>query len=156
MPNIRRGKKRPRKEDALGTNKRRTDLSSSQRVDETMQQGLSNFDGVDETVVHGLSPDNRFDETGAVAISSSSTSDLQLIVGCAENKIVKNKCGDGLSPLHRVDETVHGLSLCDRRHDETSAVAGSSSSVLELKCIVSSVKFAFLYLVVGCCVLCLP
>ena len=94
-----------------------------------MRQGLSTFDGVDETVVHGLSPGESFDETGAVGWSLAVT---------------------------RVDETVHGLSLCDRRLDETGAVAGSSSSVSELKCIVSSVKFAFLYLVVGCCVLCLP
>ena len=152
MPNRRRGKKRPCKEGTLRTNKRRTGLSSLQRVDETMCQGLSTFNGVDETVVHGLSPCNRFDETGAVTISSSSTSDLQLIVGCAENKIVKNKCGDGLSPLHRVDETVHGLSPCDRRLDETSVVARSSSSASELKVIFGCGKFV-LYLVVGCCVL---
>ena len=135
MPNRRRGKKRRPNKGALGTNKRRTGLSPSLRVDETMRQGLSTFDGVDETVAHGLSPSERFDETGAVASYRRSA---------------------GLSPSPKVDETVHGLSLCDRRLDETSAVAGSSSSVSELKCIVSSGKFAFLYLVVGCCVLCLP
>ena len=135
MPNRRRGKKRRPNEGALGTNKRRAGLSPSLRVDETMRQGLSTFDGVDETVAHGLSPGERFDETGAVA---------------------SYKCSAGLSPSPRVDETVHGLSPCDRRLDETGAVAGSSSSASELKCIVSSGKFVFLYLVVGCCVLCLP
>ena len=82
-----------------------------------MCQGLSTFDGVDETVAHGLSPGERFDET--VAVSSS-------------HKIVKNKCSAGLSPSPRVDQTVHGLSPCDRRLDKTGAVAGSSSSALEL------------------------
>ena len=115
--------------------KPRTGLSPLLRVDETMCQGLSTFDGVDETVAHGLSPGEWFDETGVVA---------------------SYKCSAGLSPSPRVDETVHGLSPCDRRLDETGAVAGSSSSASELKCIVSSGKFVFLYLVVGCCVLCLP
>ena len=120
---------------------RRTGLSPSLRVDETMRQGLSTFDGVDETMAHGLSPGERFDETGAVASSY---------------KIVKNKCSAGLLPSPRVDETVHGLSPCDRRLDETSAVSSLSSSASELKYIVGSGKFVFLYLVVGCCVLCLP
>ena len=114
-----------------------------------MRQGLSTFDGVDETVEHALSPGERFDETGAVASSSSSTSDLQLVVGCAENKLVKNKCVAGLSWLPRVDETIHGLSPCDIRLDETGAVASSSSSASELKLIVGCGKFVFLYLVVG-------
>ena len=103
--------------------------------------------------MHGLSPGESFDENGAVATSSSSTSDLQLIVGCAENKIVKNKCSTGLLLSPMVDETIHGLSLCDRRLDETGYVTSVSSSASELKLIVGFGNYVFLYLVVDCWVL---
>ena len=103
--------------------------------------------------MHVLSFSEFFDETGAVASSSTTTSDLHLIVGCAENKIVKNMCGDGLLLSLMVDETVHCLSPCDRRFNKTSAVASLSSSALEPKLVVGCGNFVFLYLVVGCWVL---
>ena len=149
MPNRRRGKRRTRKDGTLGMNKRCNGISPSLRVDETMRHGLSTFDGVDETVAHGLSPgEKRLDETGAVASSSSAVSELNMIVGCTNNKVVANKSGADISPSLRVDDTVRGLSPCVRRLDETVPVASSSSSLSELKLIVGCGRFFLLYLIV--------
>ena len=83
----------------LSTNKRRTSLLLSLRVDEAMRQGLFTFDGVDEIVTHGLSPgEESIDETRAVANSLSAASKLNLIVGFTNSKVVKNKCNAGLLP----------------------------------------------------------
>ena len=153
MANRRRCKKHQRKEGILGTNKRCISLSQLLRVDEIKCQGLSTIGGVDNTMAHGLSPSERVDKTGAVASSSSTTSDIHLIVDFAENKIVKNKYRACISLSLRVDKTVHNVSPCDRRFDETGADASLSFSASDLKLIVGCGKFIFLYLVVGCCVL---
>lgn len=121
----------------LGTNKCRTGLSPLLRFDETIHQGLSIFDCVDETMANGRSPgERRLDGTRFVASSLSSASELNLIVCCANNKVVANTRGAGLLPSLRGGDTICSLYPCDRRLDETVAVASLSSAALELKLIV--------------------